>query len=94
MNFENIIITYLGVLLLLFITLFILTAINKANDTYNRSNDGVVLLSICALFWPAVIVIGIVEVCGFLVFWPFKTANNVLASYIKKKRKQIEEQGE
>ena len=59
MNFENIIITYLCVLLLLFITLFIPTAINKANDT---SNEGVVLLSICTLFWPAVIVIGIVVV--------------------------------
>ena len=88
MNFENIIITYLGVLLLLSIALFIVTAINKANDTYNSSNGDVELLSICALVWPAAIVISIVGLCGLLVFWPFKTANNALASYIKKRKQK------
>ena len=88
MNFENIIITYLGVLLLLSIALFIVTAINKANNTYNSSNGDVELLFICALVWPGVIAVGIIGLCGLLVLWPFKTANNALANYIKKRKQK------
>lgn len=89
MNFESIsIITYVGVLLLLFTALFIWVAVSKANDTYDSSTGDVELLSICALFWPAVIAVGIVGLYGFLVFWPFKTANNALASYIKQRKQK------
>jgi hypothetical protein len=88
MNFESIIITYLGGLLLLSIALFIGTAINKSNDTYNSSNSDVELLSICALVWPAVVAVGIFVLCGFLVFWPFSIANNALASYIKQRKQK------